>query len=198
VVEHELAKRAIQPRHLPAHEGEARARNRDAGFEIEAQRRADLAMILGVKIEGAGRAPAADFDIVILVRTLRHFVERQVGDRSEQRIKLAETARSCSSSCGSFSFNTPTSAFSASAVAVSPLPIAAPMAFEASLRRDCPSCSSVSTERRRSSSARISADTAAAPRRASAASKAAGFSRMDFRSCMAKAYAERRARAQAP
>ena len=53
------------------------------------------------------------------------------------------------------------------------------------------SCASVAAARRVSSSARISVDDAAKPRRASAASKAAGSSRIRRISCMAAAYARR-------
>src|SRR5262249_44077927 len=56
---------------------------------------------------------------------------------------------------------------------------------DASFRRCCSSCRRVCAARRRASSASSSADCNGKPRRRSPASKAAGSSRMDFKSCIA-------------
>jgi hypothetical protein len=74
--------------------------------------------------------------------------------------------------------------------------LAAPIAFDASLRRFCASCIRVATARRSLSSARIAADGETTPRRAMAASKAAGSSRIRRISCMGAGYAAKLRSAQ--
>ena len=88
---------------------------------------------------------------------------------------------------GISSLSAATSAFSASAASLSPLPMAAPISLDASLRRDCATCTCVVTARRSSSSAIRLVACAGNPRRAKPASKASGFSRIRRISCMGRA-----------
>ena len=92
-VEPELAERAVEPRCRAAHQREARAGERHAGFEIEPERRADLVMLPDREGEVGPRAVFGDKFVVVLVRALGHVGERQVGDRCE----FATLARSASS-----------------------------------------------------------------------------------------------------
>ena len=118
------------------------------------------------------------------------------GSPATNESSSAPADRSRSSNEGNVSFNCATSAFNASAVAVSPLAMAAPMALDASFLRACAFCISVRIARRFSSKARMDAATGAAPLRIKAASKSFGFSRIYFRSCMAPRYAAQAAISQ--
>ena len=80
MVEHELPQRAFQPRHLPAQKSEARTGNQRPGFEIETKDRAEIGVFPGGEVEATRGAPAADFDIVRLIRALRHIGGGQVRD----------------------------------------------------------------------------------------------------------------------
>ncbi len=113
----------------------------------------------------------------------------KLGMAASAASSAADFCRSSSSSAGMVCLSCATSAFSASAVSVSPWPMALPIALEASLRRLCASCSRVVSARRSSSSASRLAAMGSRPRSASPASKASGFSLIDRRSCMGAAYA---------
>jgi hypothetical protein len=75
----------MQPRHLPAQRGEARARQLRTTLEIQPQRRAEIGMVLRRKVEVAHRAPAVHLYIVGFAVALRHIVGGQVGDRRQHR-----------------------------------------------------------------------------------------------------------------
>ena len=87
-VEHELGERAVQPRHRPAQEREARARELDAGLEVEAERRADVDVIARRERELARRAPAPHLDVGVLVGADRHARVGQVRQRHQLLVQL--------------------------------------------------------------------------------------------------------------
>src|SRR5690606_19090651 len=62
-VDHELAERAFEPRHLAFEESEARARHFGRGFEVEPERGGEVGMFLWAEIEAARRAPPRNLDI---------------------------------------------------------------------------------------------------------------------------------------
>ena len=64
MIEHELAKRTVQARHLPTHERESRARNGYTSFKIKAKGGADIRVIAGFEIKIARFAPTGNFDIL--------------------------------------------------------------------------------------------------------------------------------------
>ena len=151
----------------PRTQREARAGERRAGLEIEPERRADRVMLLRREGEGGRRAAVVDERIVVLVRAVGHIGERAGwGSRRAAPASSSPSAFSSASSAGSRSLSAATSAISAAAVASSFCALAAPIAFDASLRRAWPACSSVISARRRSSSASRSAASGASPRRA--------------------------------
>jgi hypothetical protein len=110
----------------------------------------------------------------------------------------AVSAASSASSVGNAALSAATSAISDCARGSSFCALAWPIALDSSLRRVCAVCASAIVARRRSSIATSAADTGAPPRRASAASKAAGFSRMRRISCMARAMPRRVCRRKSP
>ena len=87
-VEHELGERAMQPRDRPAQEREARARELDAGLEVEAERRADVDVIARREVELARRAPAPHLDVGVLVGADRHARVGQVRQRHQLLVEL--------------------------------------------------------------------------------------------------------------
>src|SRR4051812_30157216 len=99
---------------------------------------------------------------------------------------------SSASSAGIVSFNAATSAISFCAAVSSLFFFAAPISFDAALRRAC-ACSALRIAPRRFSSSAISfPDSGESPRRASPASKAPGFSRIHLMSCMGGSFESRR------
>ena len=79
VIQHELTKRAIKPRHLSAHEGEARTGNCNAGFEIEAKYWAQIGMIARFKCKTAWGSPPRYFNVFAFICAVRCVVCRQIG-----------------------------------------------------------------------------------------------------------------------
>ena len=71
MIKHELTKRAIQARHLPAHEGEPCTRNGNTRFKIKAKSGTNIGMIAGFKIKIAWFAPARNFNILGLICAVR-------------------------------------------------------------------------------------------------------------------------------
>ena len=57
-VEHELRQRAVQARDAAAQEGEARPAEPRAGVEVQAQRRAQVDMVLGREVEARAACPS--------------------------------------------------------------------------------------------------------------------------------------------
>ena len=100
--------------------------------------------------------------------------------RSRSRASRSRSASSRSRS----SFLSPATS-STSARTSSPRALAAPISFDARLRRACSSCRSVRQARSSSSRVRMSAAAGAKPRLASAASNGAGLSRIHLMSSMA-------------
>ncbi len=129
-----------------------------------------------VKLELRRRADLAHLLVVLLVLAERHVVERQVGNDGERIAQLAVQLALGFLALGELSFSAATSAISALALASSFAALAAPISFDAALRRACASCSLVTWPRRASSSAISSADNGASPRFLSPASNAAGLS----------------------
>ena len=85
-IEHELAKRALEPGQLALQDDEARTGQLGRGLEIhQAQRLADLEMLLRREVERRRLAMAADFAIVVGIGAVRHVVERQIGDDGQRR-----------------------------------------------------------------------------------------------------------------
>jgi hypothetical protein len=89
----------------PRRKREARARQLGAGLEVQAQRRAQVDMVLRREVEGARRAPAPHLDVAGLVGAHGHAGVRQVGQA---------TSAGCSSACRASSRSAP--AFSSSAM----------------------------------------------------------------------------------
>ena len=91
-VEHELRQRAFEPREAGLEHHKARARELGRGLEVhQPQRLAQLEMLLRREIfffEIARQAELVMLDIVFGVLAVRHFVERQVRDRGENRVQL--------------------------------------------------------------------------------------------------------------
>ena len=84
-VEHELAKRAFQPRDLPGENREARARKLRRTLEIHlAERLADLEMLARPGGFRLRLADPAHLDIVALVPAERNVVERDVGQDGQR------------------------------------------------------------------------------------------------------------------
>ena len=78
----------MQAGDVAAQESKPRARKFRAGFEIHAQRRADIGMFPGFEIELALRAPLVLLDIVGFIRTLRHVVGRQIRQDIQQVLQF--------------------------------------------------------------------------------------------------------------
>ncbi len=93
-VDHELREGAVQARDRAAQHREARTGELRARLEIEAERRADVDVILHLEVELARRAPAAHLDVVGLVLADRHAFVRDVRHAQHQvgqaRLDLAE------------------------------------------------------------------------------------------------------------
>ena len=87
-VEHELGERAMQPRHRPAQEREAGARELDAGLEVEAERRADVDVIARREREFARHAPAPHLDVGVLVGADRNARVGQVRQRHQLLVEV--------------------------------------------------------------------------------------------------------------
>ncbi len=87
-VQHELAERPLQPRQLALQGHEPRPRHPGGGLEVHhPQRLAEVDVVPGVG-DGGGLAPAADLDVVLLVRARRHVVGGQVGQGLEDLLQL--------------------------------------------------------------------------------------------------------------
>ena len=99
------------------------------------------------------RAVAADLDIVVLVLAVGHIGGGRLGIAASSFSSAAPAPPSAASISGIVAFSVATSAFSASAAAASLRAIAAPISFEAALRRSCAFCNSPIAARRWSSSA---------------------------------------------
>ena len=87
-VEHELGERPMQPRDRAAQEREARARELDAGLEVEAERRADVDVVARRELELARRAPAPHLDVGVLVGADRNARVGQVRQRHQLVVEL--------------------------------------------------------------------------------------------------------------
>ena len=87
----------------------------------------------------------------------------RLGIAASSRSSAAAAAFSCASISGIATLSRPTSCLSVSASAASLRPIAAPISFEAALRRSCAFCNSRIAARRRSSSAISAADAGLKP-----------------------------------
>jgi hypothetical protein len=87
-IEHELRKRAVQPRDRAAHERKARARQLRTEVKVQAQWCTQIDVILRREVEtaraGIVRAPAAHLHIAVLVGADRHAVLRQVRHGHQQ------------------------------------------------------------------------------------------------------------------
>ena len=92
-IEHELAERAFEPCKLALQHREARAGEFRGALEIhQAERLADLEMLLRLEVDAARLADLAHLDIVVLVLADRHVVERHVGDHRQRVVeRLVET-----------------------------------------------------------------------------------------------------------
>ena len=78
-VQHELAKRAVDADHRTLQHDKTRAGKLGGGFKIHPRfDPGNVEMFTRGEIKGPGRAPAADFDVVVFIRPLRHRVQRQV------------------------------------------------------------------------------------------------------------------------
>ena len=88
-VEHELGESALEPRESPLKHDEARARELRSRLEIhQAERLADLEMLLRLEGEIRWRAPFALFDIGVGIGPDRHVGCGIVRDRGEQSPQL--------------------------------------------------------------------------------------------------------------
>lgn len=88
-IDHELRQGAMQAGDRPTHQGEAGAGQLGGGLEIQPTvLLAQGDMILHREVEGLRRAPAANLDVLFLVRTDRHGLVRQVGDAQHQLVQL--------------------------------------------------------------------------------------------------------------
>ncbi len=88
-IDHELRQGAMQAGDRPTHQGEAGAGQFGGGLEIQPTvLLAQGDMILHREVEGLRRAPAANLDVLFLVRTDRHGLVRQVGDAQHQLVQL--------------------------------------------------------------------------------------------------------------
>ena len=191
-VEHELPERALQPREAALQHDEARAGQLRRGLEIHlAERLAELEMLLRRERVIALRPEMMVLDIAVLVRAVRHLVERQV--REFARAPSSSSVDSClllrfeRRNLGLERARPRPSAPAARASSL--LFFASPISFEAALRRACAASAVWIAARRRSSSAiSRSRFTAASPRRASPRSKASGLSRIHLMSCMAESF----------
>ena len=108
----------------------------------------------------------------------------RLGIAASSASSAALACRSASSSSGIFAFASATSARKSSAATVSLRAIAAPICFEAALRRSCARCSSAIAFRRFSSSAISDSACGGKPRRRRPSSNASGFSRIALISCI--------------
>ena len=87
-IDHELRQGAMQAGDRPTHQGEAGAGQFGSGLEIQPTvLLAQGDMILHRKSKAFG-APAANLDVLFLVRTDRHGLVRQVGDAQHQVVQL--------------------------------------------------------------------------------------------------------------
>ncbi len=87
-VQHQLRKRTVQARDLPLHHSKTGASELDAHLEIQAQGCADIHMVFDRKVHTARRAPAAHFDVVVLIGAHRHRCMRQIGNRQQQSLQF--------------------------------------------------------------------------------------------------------------
>ncbi len=88
-VEHELGKRALEPRERSLEHAEAGTRELGRGGEIhEPERLAELPMLLGLEGEVARAAVAAELSVVRLVGADRHVPVGQIGQHGEKCIEL--------------------------------------------------------------------------------------------------------------
>ena len=85
-VKHELGDGAVQAGKAVFQDGEARAGNFDAVFEVEADV-FQVGVLFRWEVKDARRAPAAHFDVVVFVFAGRHAFVRWVGDAGEQGIQ---------------------------------------------------------------------------------------------------------------
>ncbi|PAV67119.1 hypothetical protein WR25_21598 [Diploscapter pachys] len=87
VVEHELGERPVQPRHWPAQERKARARQIGARLEVHAQRRTDVGMLAWREVERARGSPAGLFDVAGLVLAVGDVRCGQIGDGGQRALE---------------------------------------------------------------------------------------------------------------
>ncbi len=59
-----------------------------AGLEVQAQRGAQVDVVLGREVQRAGRAPAAHLDVGVFVGAHRHRLVRQVGHRHQHQLQF--------------------------------------------------------------------------------------------------------------
>ncbi len=83
-VEHELRQRAVQAGDAALHDGKARAGQLGGDVEVQAERRADIDVVLDLEIEAARRADLAHFDVAGFVGADRHGFMRQVGNGAHE------------------------------------------------------------------------------------------------------------------
>ena len=89
-VEHELAERAFEPGKLALQHGETGARQFRGALEIhQAERLADLEMLLHPVRARRDPADLAHLDIVMLIPADRHLVQRHVGQHGQHAIERA-------------------------------------------------------------------------------------------------------------
>ncbi len=106
------------------------------------------------------------------------------GISASRAVSVASSSAACAFSAATSAFFSATSARRRSNSASSPRPLAAPTSFEARFCSACAVSAARIFARRLSSIDSSSPDSGASPRRARAASKAAGFSRMARMSCI--------------
>src|SRR5579885_664179 len=93
-VDHELRKRALEPRELPAQHHEARARDLARAGEVhEADPLADLSVIFRLEGEVCGRAVPAHFAVRRRIGPVWHVVGWDIGNACERRLDRAIARR---------------------------------------------------------------------------------------------------------
>ena len=80
-VKHKLSQSSVKTSNLAFHEAEACSGKLSADVKVEAQRTADIDVILDFKIEFARCAPAADFNVFGFVFTDRNGRIRKIRNR---------------------------------------------------------------------------------------------------------------------
>ena len=87
-IQHELGQRTVQARDLALHHGKAGTGELDAGFEVQADGRAQIDVILDLEVEIPRRAEAAHFHIAFLVGAHGHGLMRQIGHGRQHGLQL--------------------------------------------------------------------------------------------------------------